>query len=177
MHVYGDPVNADAVYVLNLQMWKSTDGGATFAQLETPHGDNHDLWIDPADPTRMVQGNDGGANVSLNAGQTWSTVMNQQTAQFYHVTTDTQFPYRVYGAQQDNSSISVPSRSDSGVIAASDWETAAAGESGYIAVDRRDSQVSYGGDHNFVYRYDLRTGMRRDISPWPPGSAAGAVER
>jgi photosystem II stability/assembly factor-like uncharacterized protein len=167
MHVYGDPTNADTVYVLNLQMWKSTDGGATFAQLETPHGDNHDLWIDPADPARMVQGNDGGANVSFNAGRTWSTIMNQPTAQFYHVTTDTQFPYRVYGAQQDNTSISVPSRSDSGVITASDWETAAAGESGYIAVDRRDSQVSYGGDHNFVYRYDVRTRMRRDVSPWP----------
>ena len=167
MHVYGDPTNADTVYVLNLAMWKSTDGGATFAELETPHGDNHDLWIDPADPTRMVQGNDGGANVSINAGQTWSTVMNQPTAQFYHVVADTQFPYRVYGAQQDNSSISVPSRSEAGDIAASDWETAAAGESGYIAVDRRDPQVSYGGDHNFVYRYDLRTRMRRDISPWP----------
>lgn len=167
MHVFADPADANTVYVLNLAMWKSTDGGATFDQIETPHGDNHDLWIDPADAARMVQGNDGGATVSFNGGRTWSTVMNQATAQLYHVTTDNQVPYRVYGAQQDNSSISVPSRSDSGVITASEWHIAAAGESGYIAVDRRDPNVTYGGDHNFVYRYDVRTRVRRDVSPWP----------
>ena len=109
-HVFADTGHADTVYVTNLQMWKSTDGGASFSEITTPHGDNHDLWIDPNDPSRMIEGNDGGACVSFNGGASWSTIYNQKTAQFYRIDIDNQYPYRVYGTQQDNTSISVPER-------------------------------------------------------------------
>src|SRR3712207_1246471 len=114
MHVFADPQDADTCYILNLRMWKSTDGGKTFQPVTTPHGDNHDLWIDPRDPRRMIEGNDGGACVSFDGGASWSTIYNQPTAEFYHVVTDSRFPYRLYVAQQDNSTLSVPSRSDNG---------------------------------------------------------------
>ena len=107
MHVFADTANADTVYVTNLQMWKSTDGGKDFQEITTPHGDNHDLWIDPNNSNRMIEGNDG-ARVSLNGGKTWSSIYNQNTAQFYRMDIDNQFPYRVY-ATQHNTSISVPS--------------------------------------------------------------------
>ena len=109
MHIYADPQDEDTVYVLNLGMHKSSDGGKTFVEIPTPHGDNHDLWIDPRNNRRMVQGNDGGACVSFNGGESFSTIYNQPTAQFYHMDVDDHFPYRVYGTQQDNSSICVPS--------------------------------------------------------------------
>jgi photosystem II stability/assembly factor-like uncharacterized protein len=109
-HIFADPKDADTLWALATRCFKSTDGGASFAEVPTPHGDNHDLWIDPRNPLRMIEGNDGGACVSFNGGATWSTVYNQPTAQFYHLATDNQFPYRVYGTQQDNSAISVPSR-------------------------------------------------------------------
>ena len=107
-HIFADPQDAETVYVTNFLMWKSTDGGNTFAEITTPHGDNHDLWIDSNDPQRMILGNDGGACVSFNGGESWSTIYNQLTSQFYRVAVDNQFPYRVYATQQDNSSISVP---------------------------------------------------------------------
>ena len=113
-HVFADPQDANTVWVLNLKAWKSTDGGSTFTQVTTPHGDNHDLWIDPSDTDRMIEGNDGGACVSFNGGESWSSIYNQPTAQFYHVVTDDQFPFRAYGTQQDNSAVSVPSRSIKG---------------------------------------------------------------
>ena len=119
-HVFADPQDPETVWILNYQAWKSTDGGRTFSQVTTPHGDNHDLWIDPRNPQRMIEGNDGGACVTFNGGDSWSTIYNQLTAQFYHVATDTQFPYRVYGTQQDNSGISVPSRTTKGTIPFSD---------------------------------------------------------
>ena len=109
-HVVADPKSADTVYVLNVQFLKSVDGGKSFAPVRTPHGDNHDLWIDPDDPERMIEGNDGGASVTLDGGRTWSSVLNQATAQFYRVTTDGRVPYRVYGAQQDNSTVGIASR-------------------------------------------------------------------
>ena len=109
-HVYADPKEPDTVYVLNVQFFRSKDGGKTFQTLRVPHGDNHDLWIAPEDPRRMVEGNDGGATVSFDAGESWSSLDNQPTAQFYHVITDDQFPYRVYGAQQDNSTVEIASR-------------------------------------------------------------------
>ena len=115
-HVFADPQHADTVYITNLQMWKSTDGGTNFTEITTPHGDNHDLWIDPSDSLRMVQGNDGGACVSFNGGKSWSTIYNQLTSQFYRMDIDNQFPYRVYATQQDNTSISVPSASEYGAI-------------------------------------------------------------
>ena len=120
-HVYADPKEPDTVYVLNVQFFRSKDGGKTFQTIRVPHGDNHDLWIAPEDPRRMVEGNDGGATVTFDAGESWSTLDNQPTAQFYHAITDDQFPYRVYGAQQDNSTVEIASRTGGGGIGARDW--------------------------------------------------------
>ena len=144
-HVFADPGHGDTVYVTNLQMWKSTDGGTSFSEVTTRHGDNHDFWIDPNDPSRMIEGNDGGANISFNGGATWSTIYNQKTAQFYRIDVDNQYPYRVYGTQQDNTSISVPSASEWGVITLADCSYPGTGESGFIAVDPRDHNIVYVG--------------------------------
>ena len=114
LHIFADPQDPDTVYVNNLKMWKSIDGGKEWSEITTPHGDNHDLWIDPADPQRMINGNDGGACVSFNGGETWSTIYNQLTGQYYHLDVDNQQPYHVYGTQQDNSSIAVPSATEKG---------------------------------------------------------------
>jgi photosystem II stability/assembly factor-like uncharacterized protein len=173
-HVFADPQDPDTVWILNYQAWKSIDGGKTFAQVTTPHGDNHDLWIDPRNPQRMIEGNDGGACVSFNGGDSWSTIYNQLTAQFYHVTTDGQFPYRVYGTQQDNTAICVPSRTHKGVIPWGDCYTVGTSESGYIAVHPEDPNIvisgaigsSPGGGGNLL-RYDHRTGQIRIITVWP----------
>ena len=173
-HVFADPVDADTVYVTNLKMWKSTDGGRTFTEVTTPHGDNHDLWIDARDPRRMIEGNDGGACVSFNGGQSWSTIYNQLTAQFYHVSIDDQHPYRVYGTQQDNSSVSVPSASENGGITWGDCYPAGTGESGYIAVHPRDPNIVYvgavgssPGGGGALQRYDHRTRQIRLVTVWP----------
>jgi photosystem II stability/assembly factor-like uncharacterized protein len=112
-HVHADTQDPDTVYVNCLSMWKSTDAGATYTQIDTPHGDNHDLWISPVYNKRMIQGNDGGANISFNTGGTWTSIYNQPTSQYYHIGVDNRTPYRVYGTQQDNSSLAVPSRSAS----------------------------------------------------------------
>src|SRR5438067_2378151 len=131
--VAADPTDENTVYVLNLGTWRSVDGGKSFSRIRVPHGDCHILWIDPKDPHRMIEGNDGGATVSFDGGSTWSTVYNQPTAQFYHVATDDQFPYRIYGAQQDNSTVSIASRSDDGAIALRDWQLRRiAGEGGRV---------------------------------------------
>jgi photosystem II stability/assembly factor-like uncharacterized protein len=173
-HVYADPQDANTCYVLNLNMWKSTDGGKTFTRVTTPHGDNHELWIDPRNPKRMVQGNDGGACVTFNGGETWSTIYNQLTSQFYHLTTDDQFPYRVYATQQDNSAISVPSRTNTGAIPWSDCYAVGSSESGHIAVDPKDPNIVYsgaigsspgGGDS--LLRYDHKIRQTRIVSVWP----------
>ena len=110
MHVQAHPQDPDTLWIMNVQFWKSIDGGRTFFNLPTPHADNHDLWIDPLNPQRVIESNDGGANVSFNGGDSWSSSYNQPTMEFYHVTTDTQIPYRIYGAQQDNTTICLPSR-------------------------------------------------------------------
>ena len=175
MHVFADPRDEDSVYVNNLRMWKSTDAGAHFTPLPTPHGDNHDLWIDPRDNRRMIQGNDGGANVSFNAGASWSSVYNQLTAQLYTVDTDGRAPhYLVYGTQQDNSSIGVPSSANDGAITWADCRVAGTGESGYVAVDPRDPDVVYvgaigssPGGGGALQRYDHRTGQIRLVNVWP----------
>ena len=175
MHVFADPQDEDTVYVNNLQMWKSTDAGAHFTPVPTPHGDNHDLWIDPRDNRRMIQGNDGGANVSFNAGVSWSSVYNQLTAQLYTVDTDGRAPhYLVYGTQQDNSSIGVPSSTNDGAITWADCRVAGTGESGYVAVDPRDPDVVYvgavgssPGGGGALQRYDHRTGQIRLVNVWP----------
>ncbi|MGD8698528.1 MAG: glycosyl hydrolase [Gemmatimonadales bacterium] len=167
-HIYADPENVNTVYVLNVRFWKSTDGGKTYETVGTPHGDNHDLWIDPNNALRMVQGNDGGANVTYNGGATWSVQSNQPTAQFYHVTTTDHFPYHVCGAQQDNSTLCTPSRTTGFGITMQDWYTVGGCESGYIAVRPDDPDVSYAGCYGgSISRYDRRTDQNRAIHAWP----------
>ena len=175
MHVFADTQDADTVYVNNLEMWKSTDAGKSFTRLATPHGDNHDLWIDPTDNQRMIQGNDGGANVSFNAGESWSTVYNQLTAQMYTVTTDNREPYYyVYGTQQDNSSIAVPSGANDGAIVWADCYPAGSGESGFMAVHPEDPNIvfvgavgSSPGGGGSLQRYDHKSGQIRLVNVWP----------
>ncbi|HEV8525126.1 MAG TPA: hypothetical protein VGQ71_11540 [Terriglobales bacterium] len=167
-HVYADPKNADTVYILNVSMWRSIDGGKTFTDVRAPHGDHHGLWIDPQDPRRMINANDGGANVTLNGGASWTTQANQPTAQFYHVITDNRFPYHIYGAQQDNSTVAIASLSEDGVIDRSDWYPVGGCESGYIAPDPRDANVVYAGCFGgIITRFDKRTGQERIINVWP----------
>jgi photosystem II stability/assembly factor-like uncharacterized protein len=179
MHVFADPSDGDTVWVLNLQCWKSIDGGRTFTAVPTPHGDNHDLWIDPRDSNRMIEGNDGGACVSVNGGLSWTSLYNQPTAQIYHVTTDTRPLFRVYGSQQDNSAISIPSMSTRGAITQQDWYEPGGGESGYIAVDHENSDIVYGGAigsgefNGRLLRYDHATGQERDITVWPDDQGMG----
>lgn len=184
MHLTADPQDGDTVYVNNLDFWKSSDGGKTFEEIATPHGDNHDLWIDPRDNQRMVQGNDGGACVSVNGGISFSTIYNQPTAQFYHVAADVRDPYVVYGTQQDNTSVGVPSRTPLTGIRWGDCYVAGSGESGYIAVRPDDPDIVYvgaigssPGGGNALQRYDHRTKQIRLITTWPEGMrGAGAAE-
>jgi photosystem II stability/assembly factor-like uncharacterized protein len=166
-HVVADPSDPDVVYTMNTSLWKSTDGGGTFGRIELPHGDAHALWIDPANPRRMINGNDGGATVTLNGGRTWSSVENQPTSSLYNASVDDDFPYNACAPQQDNTSICVPSRSDHGFIWSGEWKVTGGGENGGIAVDPNNPDVSYGGDHHWVSRLDHSTGQRRWISPWP----------
>ncbi len=166
--IYADPKNADAVYVLNVGFFRSNDGGKSFAPIRVPHGDNHDLWIDPDDPQRMIESNDGGAIVTFDGGKAWSSLMNQPTAQFYRVTTDDHFPYRVYGAQQDNSTVAISSRGRDRGIGVTDWYAVGGGESGWISPKPGNPDVvfagSYGGN---ITRYDHKTGEERQVVAWP----------
>lgn len=165
--IYADPKNADTVYVLNTGFYRSNDGGRTFTGIGVPHGDNHDLWIAPDDPNRMIESNDGGANVSLNGGRSW-TEQDQPTAQFYRVALDNDFPYNVYGAQQDNSTVRIASRTNEGGIGTSDWYDVGGGESGWIAPSPKDSQIVFAGSYGgLTTRYDHHTGQLRDINPYP----------
>jgi len=164
--IFADPKDANSVYVLNTGMYRSTDNGKTFRPIVVPHGDNHDLWIAPNDPQRMIEANDGGANVSFNGGKTW-TEQDQATAQFYHVTTTNHFPYRVCGAQQDNSTLCGPSRK-SGGIDISDWYDVGGGESGYIAVVPDTPDVVFAGSYGgLLTRKNINNGFERDVNPWP----------
>lgn len=174
MHVVAHPTDPETVYVMNMKAWRSIDGGTTFEEFHTPHGDNHGLWIDPEDPNRMIGCDDGGAWVSFNAGVSWSTIYNQLTAQIYHVATDDQYPYLVYGSQQDNSSIAVPSRTNTGAISWGDCYPPGTAESGYVAPKPGDLNVVYvgaigsspgGGDA--LQRYDHRTRQIQLVSVWP----------
>ncbi|WP_430965056.1 VPS10 domain-containing protein [Spongiimicrobium sp. 2-473A-2-J] len=166
--VYADTEDEDVVYVLNVRYHKSTDGGKTFNTFNAPHGDHHDLWISPENAKRMIIGDDGGAQVSYDGGETWSTYYNQPTAQFYRVTTDNHFPYRIYVAQQDNSTVRIKHRSDGGSIDEDDWEATAGGESAHIAVDPTDDDIVYGGSYGgFLTRVNHKTGTVRGINVWP----------
>ena len=166
--IYADPKNADAVYVLNVGFFRSGDGGKTFNPIRVPHGDNHDLWIDPDDPQRMIESNDGGAIVSFNGGRSWSTLMNQPTAQFYRVTTDDRSPYWIYGAQQDNSTVAIASRGRGSSIGVTDWYPVGGGESGWIAPKPGDPDVVYAGSYGGeITRYDRKLEEYRQVVAWP----------
>jgi photosystem II stability/assembly factor-like uncharacterized protein/uncharacterized protein (DUF2164 family) len=170
MQIFADPKNADTIYVLNVRTWRSTDGGHRWEWIHDPHGDNHALWIDPTNPRRMIIGNDGGASVSEDWGKTWSTVDNQPTAQFYHVATDNRFFYYLYGAQQDNSTVAIASRTNHGAINNKDWYSVGGGESGYVVPDPADPDIVYAGGYlGMLSRFNKRTGTAREISPWPEG--------
>jgi photosystem II stability/assembly factor-like uncharacterized protein len=167
-HIFADPKSADTVYILNTGVYRSNDGGKTFNVLRVPHGDNHGLWIDPTNPKRLINGNDGGATISTDGAQTWSSIYTQPTAQFYHVVTDNRFPYWVYGAQQDNSTVAIASASAEGGIDRSDWYDVGGGESGYIAPDPTDPEIVYAGSYGGeITKLDHRTSQLQAISPWP----------
>ncbi len=174
-HVYADPKNPEVVYILNVGFHKSIDGGKTLSNISVPHGDNHDLWIDPNDPQRMIEGNDGGATVSFNGGRTW-TEEDIPTAQFYHVALDNEFPYNVYGAQQDNSTLRIASRTTGFGIDRTDWYPVGGGESGYIAVDPTNADVVYAGSYDgYLSRYVKSTDQERNISVWPDNPMGGGA--
>ena len=184
MHLTADPLDANTIYINNLNFWKSTDGGHNFTEITTPHGDDHDLWIHPQNNRVMIHGNDGGACVSLNGGLSWSSIYNQPTAQFYHLDFDSHEPYYIYGTQQDNSSLRVPSRSRYSSITWEDCDIIGSGESGYIAVHPDDPNIVYvgaigssPGGGNSLQRYDHRIQQIRLVATWPrssTGLGAGA---
>jgi photosystem II stability/assembly factor-like uncharacterized protein len=177
--VFCDPKNQDVIYGLNVNMFKSNDGGKTFSQtIQTPHGDNHDLWISPSDTNRMIQGNDGGAIISVNGGKSWSSVMNQPTAQFYRVAVDDQFPYWIYGAQQDNSTVKTMSRTTSGGgITEANWYPVGGGESGWVVPYPKDPEIVFAGSYDgLITRYDHRTGQTRDVTVWPDNPMGHGAE-
>ena len=171
--VYADPKAKDIVYVLNVNFHKSVDGGKTWTTIRVPHGDNHDMWIAPNDPKRMIEANDGGANISVNGGETW-TALTMPTAQFYHVITTAHVPYHVCGAQQDNSTACVSSVAAQGGPGGSGggadevFYSVGGGESGYIASDPRNPDIFYAGSYGgYFTRLDRRTGQQRAINPYP----------
>lgn len=166
--IYADTQDVDGVYVMNVAYHHSTDGGKSFTAHRAPHGDHHDLWIAPEDNQRMIIADDGGAQVSYDGGKSWSTYHNQPTAQFYRVTTDNAFPYRIYVAQQDNSTIRIAHRSFGRSIGEDDWESTAGGESAHIAVDPSNNDIVYGGSYGgFLTRVNHNNNSVRGINVWP----------
>lgn len=175
--IYADTKNEDVVYVMNVSYHKSTDGGRTFKSLNANHGDHHDLWIAPEDPRRMIIADDGGGQVSYDGGESWSTYENQPTAQFYRVITDNHFPYRIYVAQQDNSTLRIFHRTEGGSIGVDDWEETAGCECGHIAVDPVNHDIVYGGCYDgIIERKDHKTGFQRAINVWPDNPMGHGVE-
>ena len=175
--IYADSKDEDVVYVLNVRYHKSTDGGKTYDTYNAPHGDHHDLWIAPENPNRMIIGDDGGAQVTYDGGETWSTYYNQPTSQFYRVTTDNAFPYRIYAAQQDNSTIRIAHRNESWNIDEDDWESTAGGESAHIAIDPENNDIVYGGSYDgFLTRYNHKNKTVRSISVWPDNPMGHGAE-
>jgi photosystem II stability/assembly factor-like uncharacterized protein len=173
-HVFADPRNADTVYVLNTGMFRSTDAGKTFTLLPAPHGDHHGLWIDPANPQRMINGDDGGATISIDGGKNWTPQLNQPTAQFYHVAADNRFPYYLFGAQQDNNPVATQAWSDFGLIGMRNWYEVAGSESAFMAPDPRDGNIVYSAGQG-VTRFDKRAEQGIDVSPWPIDFAGHGV--
>ncbi len=178
--IFIDPKNDNLLYVLNVNLMRSTDGGKNFQPIFTPHGDHHDLWIDPEDGNRMIVADDGGAQISFDAGNNWSSLNNQPTAQIYRVSTDNAFPYRILGAQQDNSTIRIKTRTYGSAITDGDWSSTAGFESGYVVADPTNPDIVYGGNYDgFLGRLDHKTGENRVINVWPdnPTGAGAAVQK
>ena len=165
--IYADPKNPDVLYGLNTGMLKSIDGGKTFNLVSARHGDHHGLWIDPGNPERLINGSDGGAIISDDGGKTWTQANNQPTAQFYHVSVDHSFPYRVYGAQQDNSNVWIKSAEDQGAIDERDWDVAGGGECGFVLADPRDPEIIYSDSENTINRFNHHTFQSQNVSVWP----------
>jgi len=180
MHIFADTKDPDTVYVLNTGFYRSTDAGKTWSTIRGMHGDHHGLWIDPQNNQHLINSNDGGADISLDGGKTWSTQMNQPTAQFYHVAVDNRFRYYVYGAQQDNSTVAIASSTDGGSITTSDWYPVGGGESGHIAPYLPNPNIVYAGSYDgLITRYNKETGEMQDMNPWPDnpmGWAAGDLK-
>jgi photosystem II stability/assembly factor-like uncharacterized protein len=166
--VFVDPKNENLVYAPNVNFMRSRDGGKTFQSVNTPHGDHHDLWIDPENGSRMIVADDGGAQVSFDGGDNWSTYLNQPTAQIYRVSTDNSFPYRILGAQQDNSTLRIKHRTYGAAITDRDWDVTAGSESGYVVADPLNPDIVYGGNYGgYLSRLDHKTGENRAVSVWP----------
>ncbi|MEO0553954.1 MAG: glycosyl hydrolase [Bacteroidota bacterium] len=175
--IYADTQDEDRVYVMNVRYHRSKDGGKTFEAFNAPHGDHHDLWIAPEDNQRMVIADDGGAQVSFDGGENWSTYNNQPTVQFYRVTTDNHFPYRIYGAQQDNSTLRIAHRTTGRSIGPRDWEPTAGGESAHIAVNPDDNDIVYGGSYDgFLTRVNHATEEIRAVNVWPDNPMGHGAE-
>ena len=175
MEIFADPINENMVYVMNAPALKSIDKGKTFKTMITPHGDNHHLWINPKNNQIMINSNDGGANVSLNGGKSWSTQQNQPTAQFYRVIADNQVPYHVYGGQQDNSAIGIKSRTNDGGIDWKDWYSVAGCESAFLAFESNDPQLVFGGCYQgIIERWDRNSSESKSIKEYPELSLGNA---
>jgi photosystem II stability/assembly factor-like uncharacterized protein len=175
--VYADPKDEDVVYVLNVAYHRSKDGGRTFTAAYAGHSDHHDLWIAPENPSRMVIADDGGAQVTADGGMNWSTMNNQPTGQFYRVVTDNHFPYRIYGAQQDNSTVRISHRSTGWNISEKDWEETAGSESAHLAVNPENPDIVYGGNYGgFLSRVDHSNGQERVINVWPDNPMGHGAE-
>ncbi len=178
MEIFADPVDPNRVYVLNAPVTRSIDGGKTFQPLSTPHGDNHDLWIHPGDNNILANANDGGANISYNGGQTWSSQENQPTAQFYRVIADNRFPYYVYGGQQDNSAIAIASRTNGAGIDWKDWYSVAGCESAYLAFDPDNPDLVYGGCYQgIIEKWVAATHDAKEIKEYPELSLGNPPNR
>lgn len=172
-----DTQNVDKLYVMNVSYGVSTDGGKTFTLKNAPHGDHHDLWIDPNNNNRMVIADDGGAQISNDGGNNWTTYYNQPTAQFYRVATDNAFPYRIYGAQQDNSAIRISHRTAGNAITERDWESTSGGESAHLAPDPENHDIVYGGTYKgYMMRKDHSIEQTRSVNVWPDNPAGSGAE-
>ncbi|MGH9411908.1 MAG: WD40/YVTN/BNR-like repeat-containing protein [Vicinamibacterales bacterium] len=181
MSIFADPKDPDTAYVPEVDaLWVTHDGGKVFTQLHTPHGDNHIVWINPDHTNTLLEGNDGGATVSVDGGRTWSTEHNQPTGQFYHVNLDDRFPYHIFGAQQDEGSFEGPSASGGGNIPLGAWQSVAFGESTFVVPEPGNPDVNFGsGYYSLFMRYDMKTGEDQDVSPWPnyqEGSASSELK-
>lgn len=175
--IYADTQNEDKVWVMNVSYGVSKDGGKTFELKNAPHGDHHDLWIDPNNNQRMAIADDGGAQISNDGGENWTTYHNQPTAQFYRVTTDNAFPYNILGAQQDNTSVRIPHRTSGTSITESDWTALSIGESAHLAPDPTNPDIIYGSDYKgYMSMQNLDNGQERSTNVWPDLPAGSGVE-